>query len=276
VLADPVAPRERHAALLRGLVDEQRDVCLWQVSRGVAETAARLGFGVNGMGIETRLDLARYRFSGPDRRNFRRAARRAAELGYAILEGPIGSLDPRDLDDVSRHWRGTRVTKRHEMEFLVRPAVLADEVDVRKFFATDRDGRVVAFAFFDPVYQAGAVTGYLCSVKRRLPQADPLVGYVLLRHAIEAFREAGIESLFLGLSPLAGIGAEEARHSWLVKETFRVLFANPWFNRHIYPLQGLAAHKASFGGVTYPVYYAFNRSPSLPRLIKVLRACRII
>jgi hypothetical protein len=35
-------------------------------------------------------------------------------------------------------------------------------------------------------------------------------------------------------------------------------------------------HKRQFRGVPVQTYYAFNTLPSLPRIIKVLRACRLI
>jgi len=36
--------------------------------------------------------------------------------------------------------------------------------------------REVRLCFFDPIYRAGDVVGYLCSAERWLPEADALVG----------------------------------------------------------------------------------------------------
>ena len=46
------------------------------------------------------------------------------------------------------------------------------------------------------------MVGYLCSAKRRLPEADELVGYALLHRAIRTFQGEGKTILSLGLSPL--------------------------------------------------------------------------
>ena len=129
------------------------------------------------MGTETRIDLRGYHFDGPRKRNFRRAINRAACCSYTIAERSVTSLDRKELQMVSERWRQTRGVKNREMTFLTRPAILDDEVDVRKFFAFDHEGSLQAFAFFDPIYKAGEVVGYLCSAKRRLPEADALVGY---------------------------------------------------------------------------------------------------
>jgi lysylphosphatidylglycerol synthetase-like protein (DUF2156 family) len=116
------------------------------------------------------------------------------------------------------------------------------------------------------------VVGYLCSTRRRLPEADSLVGYAQMRHAMESFQQEGKRYLFLGLSPLANIEDKEFTYNWLVRCSFRFVYANALFNQFLYPLQKLTKHKGAFAGTAAQSYYAFNRHPSLPRLIKVLSA----
>jgi lysylphosphatidylglycerol synthetase-like protein (DUF2156 family) len=165
--------------------------------------------------------------------------------------------------------------KDREMTFLTRPAILEDEVDVRKFFAFDCKGQLQAFAFFDPIYQAGRVLGYLCSAKRRLPEADPLVGYAILHRAIRAFQNEGRITLSLGLSPLYGIEDKELSSNRLLSLSFRAAYRSQLFNKLIYPLQGFAAHKGAFGGSTQQTYCAFQRGLALSQLIKMPRACNV-
>src|ERR1700678_3117517 len=148
------------------------------------------------------------------------------------------------------------------MTFLTRPAILDDEVDVRKFFAFDQKGSLQAFAFFDPIYKGGDVVGYLCSAKRRLPEADTLVGYAILHRAIRTFQDEGKVILSLGLSPLCGIEDRE-------------LSSNRLFNKLIYPLQGFAAHKGAFCGSAEQTYCAFQRGLALAQLVKMPRACNV-
>ena len=103
-------------------------------------------------------------------------------------ESDKSSLDREELQTVSDRWRQTRGVKDREMTFLTRPVILDNEIDVRKFFTFDHEGRLQAFAFFDPIYKGGRVVGYLCSAKRRLPEADTLVGYAILHQAIRTFQ----------------------------------------------------------------------------------------
>ena len=275
VLTNPVAPIAGCEDLIRRFVSAKDDVCFWQTSRSIAKILQTIGFCVNEMGTETRIDLDGYDFDGPKKRNFRRALNRAASRSYTIVERSVTSLDRKELRTVSERWRQTRGVKTREMTFLTRPAILDDEIDVRKFFTFDRDGSLQAFAFFDPIYKRGEVVGYLCSAKRRLPEADTLVGYAILHRAIRTFQNERRAILSLGLSPLCGIEDKELSSNRLVSFGFRAAYRSRLFNELVYPLQGFAAHKGAFCGSAQQTYCAFQRGLALSQLIKMPRACNL-
>jgi lysylphosphatidylglycerol synthetase-like protein (DUF2156 family) len=275
VLSNPLAPIDGCEDLIRRFVSERSDVCFWQASRRVAKILEQIGFCVNEMGIETRIELDGYDFGGPRKRNFRRALNRATCCSYTITERSVSSLDREELQTVSERWRLTRGVKNREMTFLTRPAILDDEVDVRKFFTFDQKGCLQAFAFFDPIYEGGKVVGYLCSAKRRLPEADTLVGYAILHHAIRTFQDEGKAVLSLGLSPLCGIEDNELASNRLMSFAFRAVYRSRLFNKLIYPLQGFAAHKGAFCGSTEQTFCAFKRGLALSQLVKMPRACNL-
>jgi lysylphosphatidylglycerol synthetase-like protein (DUF2156 family) len=275
VLANPLAPTGSCENLIRSFVSEKSDVCFWQASRPIAKILEKIGFCVNEMGTETRIELGGYEFEGPRKRNFRRALHHAACCSYTIAERSVTSLDREELQTVSERWRQTRGVKNREMTYLTRPAILDDEVDVRKFFAFDRKGSLQAFAFFDPIYKAGVVVGYLCSAKRRLPEADTLVGYAILHRAIRTFQDEGKVMLSLGLSPLCGIEDKELSSNRLVSFGFRAVYRSRLFNKLIYPFQGFAAHKGAFCGSAEQTYCAFKRGLALSQLVKMPRACNL-
>ena len=276
VLANPLAPMGGCEDLIRRFVSERSDVCFWQVSWPVAEILEKIGFCVNVMGTETRLKLDGYGFEGPRKRNFRRALNHAACCGYTIAECSVASLDRNELKTVSERWRQTRGVKDREITFLTRPAILEDEVDVRKFFTFGANGSLQAFAFFDPIYVGGQVVGYLCSAKRRLPEADTLVGYAILHRAIRAFQDEGKAILSLGLSPLGGIEDEDLSNNRMMSFSFRAVYRSRLFNKLIYPLQGFAAHKGAFCGSAEQTYCAFKRGLILSQLVKMPRACNLV
>jgi lysylphosphatidylglycerol synthetase-like protein (DUF2156 family) len=271
VLADPVTSSESREGLIRAFVQAKSDVCFCQASRPTAELLAGMGFWVNEMGTETRIDLTNYK-----RKSLRTASKRTAKSGYVIKECTAASVGIDRIQIVSERWRQTRTYKGREVCFVNRPVVLGDEVDVRKFFAFDRDGNLVAFAFYDPIYQDGEVVGYSTSFKRRVPEADSFICSAILQAAIDAFRQEGRKWLHLGLSPMADIEDKDFRHSALMSRYFRHAFRCPLFNRFVYPLQGHATHKSEFRGLAEQTYFAFNTGWALPRMFKMLRACNMI
>lgn len=275
VLSDPVAPLQRRAELIGRFLALHGDVCFCQISRGVAEMLVPLGFLVNEIGCETRIDLPTYNFSGQKRRNLRKATSKMVRLGYVTREATLSAIDRDELQRVSEAWRRRRTVRRREVVFLNRPMVLAEEPDVRRFFTFDADGRLAAFGFFDPVYTGGAVTGYSISTRQR-PDLDFMVGHALKRHAIETFQAEGLQTVYLGLSPVEHMYDSEFKHDWLMHRALRFARDSWTFNRFVYSMEGHAVHKRQFDGIVEPTYFAFNRTPSLTRLIKLLRACRVV
>lgn len=276
VLADPLAEPGHRESLIDSFLSAHSDAGFWQISRQTAEILSRRGFFINEFGCESFVKLNEFSFLGPKFRNFRTAEKRFAGLDYRVEEVPLGKLDPGVVEAVSRNWRQTKKQRRRELQFLVRPVVLADEPGVRKFFLIAPNGKLEAFAFFDPLYENGRVAGYLSATRRWLPTTDPLAGYFLMKRAMETFQAEGIGELHLGLSPFHHIEDKEFRKNWLMRRSFRFIYTNQIINRLLYPVQNLAKHKESYGGFERQTYYAFNKVPSLPRLFKFILACRII
>jgi phosphatidylglycerol lysyltransferase len=238
-----------------------------------------MGFFVNEMGPENRLDLNDYDFSGRSKRALRLSINRAAKLGYVTRECSLKSLDSGEVQAVSDAWRRQRTVRTREISFLNRPMVFEDEVDVRKFFMFDAGGKIIAFSSYDPIYQGGRIVGYCNHIKRHLPGTDSLVANAMTCHVIATFKEEGLKCLLLGISPFAdikGIDDDAFRRSWWVWRCFRTAYRNPLLNRFVYPLRSLHEHKRQYCGITEQTYYATNRRPSLIRVLKMARACGIV
>ena len=91
VLGDPVAPAEQIEPLLAAFLAERPRACFWQISRGTAEVLARLGFWINEMGVDTRIDLADYDFGGKQKERLRHAGNWLDKNGYSVREGAFGA-----------------------------------------------------------------------------------------------------------------------------------------------------------------------------------------
>ena len=274
VLSDPLAARQNVRDLIVRFLQEHPDVAFWNVSRPIAGILGPLGFFINEMGPDTRIDLANYNFSGREKRSLRLAINRIAKGGYSTKELPFRLIDVKKVEAVSNAWRRTRVIRRREVCFLTRPLVIDDEPDVRAFFTFDRDGELAAFGTFDPVYESGEVVGYVSAQNRFRPDCDSLVQVGTKLHAIEKFQAEGKKWLFLGLSPFAGVRNQTFRLN--TRGMFQLCYESAFFNRFVYSLQGLAAHKRQYHGVQEQTYYAFNQRPAVARIAKLIRACNLI
>jgi lysylphosphatidylglycerol synthetase-like protein (DUF2156 family) len=279
VLSDPVAPPENLPDLISRFVAQQRDVGFWFVSHGVAKVLAEQGFTINAMGYDTHIDLPTYSFSGRKKQTLREALNRMVKRGFVTREGSLTEVGIDKVKALHEAWRQTRTFTSEELVFLNRPLLVAEEPDVRRFFTFDKDGKLVAFAFFDPIYDGGKVIGYLSQHSQNLPEADRLVTLALKRVAIETFQKEGLKLLHLGLAPFADIMNDQefrANRSRVTAFYFHFSFNNWLVNRYLISLKGIVAHRRLYDGIQQQTYYAFNRRPSLPRIVKLMRACKMI
>ena len=278
VLSDPLAAIENIPDLISRFLQEHPDAAFWHLSPAVAQILAARGFYVNAMGPEVWIDLPTYTFIGEKKKVLRQAYNRMVERGFVTRECTLEEVGIDRIKALSGAWRQTRTIRGGEVGFLNRPLVLAEEPDVRRFFTFDRHGKLVAFAFFDPVYEGGKLVGYGSQHNRHLPEADHMINFAIKRVAIEAFQKEGLKVVHLGLSPFADVAFEEfGFHTHgMTREYFKWAYKSWLFNRFFYACKGLEAHKRVYRGLQAQNFYCFNTLPSLPRVLKMARACNII
>ena len=274
-LGDPVCPPERVSTLLEDFVKARRRPSFIQVHHDTARVLESLGFFVNDMGVDTRLDLDSYNFVGKDKEWLRYAENWVTKRGFRIEEAGFKEYEAEILG-VSESWRATRTIKKKEVRFLSRPIVMNDELDVRRFFLFDAAGKIAAFVFFDPVYEAGRVTGYVTCIKRRQPGAPQYAEPAIMKRAIEQFQREGLNSVWLGLSPLANIENSEFRHNRILHWTTRYYHQAGWMNKYFYNFLGHTQYKSRFRGTEVKVHYASSVRFNSFRLLALASLCGAI
>lgn len=309
VLGDPVAPPELIEPLLKAFLAQFRKRCFWQIGRSTAEALQRLGFWINEMGPDTRIDLAGYDFAGKRKERLRAASNWLAKHSYVVREGAFGgneisselsnplaggprppspgprggpanaveltNVDGDEIRTLSEGWQQSRRIS-GDVRFFNRPIVFADEPDVRKFFLFDSVGKCQAFAFFDPIYRAGKVIGYSPAIKRRALDAPLRAEEGITKTAIEQFQREGRERVMLGLSPLAGIQDREFKANPLTSFSWRRGMNAWWINRFFYNLAGHADFKRRFDGVEEQTYYASDALFNDLRVVASMRLAGVL
>lgn len=280
-LGDPYCAREDAEGLLADFVEAFRRPVFVAVSAPTAAILDRLGYRLTPFGHDSVIDLASHSFAGGEGKRIRYSTSWMKTNGLHVEERRIEDFPTERIVSLSQKWRRSRVVSRREIRFLNRTFEPFTAPDVRRFFAVDGEGNAVAFISFDPLYRDGRIVGYLASNKRRDPDGTPYLDLGIMRHAIDAFKAEGIETVWLGLSPLAPMetGADKARFRAdpLLARFFCWAYRSSWVNRRIFSLEGIASYKGRFRGRAVPAWLATPpRSGRLLPMIALLRLIKLI
>jgi len=271
VLADPVAPVSVWPQIVGRFLREHPDACFCQISWQMAQLLVTHGYAINDLGTDFQLHIPTYKFTGANKSDIRSADRRLSREGFRIAELPEAAVCWATVRNVSELWKQRRINKTRETSFLSRPIVFTDEMDTRKFFVLGPRG-VVAYIFFDPIYRAGEVIGYLSNAKRYLETAPKGFDYAVTKFALERFRQEGKTVLHLGAAPLHGITDSEFLANSITSWLSRFLYPRKW----VYNFQGIASHKARYRGEAEKIYIATRRKIPVVELIQLARVCKVL
>ena len=275
VLGDPVFDLATNDRIIDEFLKQHKNVSFCQVGGEVAAKLNERNYWVNELGVDLRLDLEQYDFSGKEKERFRYAANWLKKRDFEIREF---EFTPEVIDKtirLSEQWMKTKTVKK-ETAFLNRALEFENQPDVRRFYLVDPSGQFRAFVFFDPLYRDNQVVGYVTAFKRRHPEAPSQAEQGICKVAIEQFKCEGKSLLRLGLSPFAEISDDRFRYNWLLKRVFRYYFNAGWVNRFFYNLQGHAEFKNRFRGVCEKTYFASPSWFNDVRLFALIRLCKIL
>lgn len=240
-LSDPICAAENREELIANFIEKYRNPIFVHISQDVARVVEKHGYYVNEMGVETIVDVQRFSLSGPKKEFLRSQRNRAKRDGVEVHEYSIHELNKAELDDISNRWLNDK-TSPGELAFLARPAVFEDEMDVRKFYAK-KNGTLVGFVYFDPMYENGKVYGYIANILRADHASYSICDAIILE-AIKVFKEEGIRELSLGFSPFCEVNDQPDFHYSKKKNViFKWLFEH---GNHIYKFKALAFHKKMY------------------------------
>src|SRR5262249_37426313 len=156
--------------------------------------------------------------------------------GIVIREEKIETIQVEQLLEISHRWLGSKKVNDREIWIYARRAVFEQEEDVRKFVAYDKNGMVIGFVFYDPMYRQGQVVGHSANIVRCDEKRYGRLGTAVHMEAIDTFRQEGKEVLNLMLAPFAKLTEGKYNDDWGTKLFFQ------WserFGDDIYNFKGL-------------------------------------
>jgi phosphatidylglycerol lysyltransferase len=243
------------------------------ISRSTAEVLSKNGFYVHEFGTDWLIDIQTYQFSGAKKEKIRAGERKLKQGGFTIEELYGDQVSQSELKKLSDEWKENQGKGSTELRFISRPIVFSEELDVRKFYVLDSNRRVVAFVYFDPIYEGGEVIGYLSNAKRYLPSAPKGFDFAVTKVAIEKFRSEGKRILSLGGSILYDTGVDPAfKSSFVIRKILKL--ASRWDGGFI-SSAGMALHKRQYDGMPVKWYIATKKSMPFIELFSLLKINRL-
>ena len=261
VNGDPVCAPEDFAAFLA----EFREFCrrsdhkifFLSITDRYLETYKKQGFGIAKCGEEARFLLADYDIAGKKGAKMRMNINHASKAGVTVAE--YRPLEQRDaavesaMNRITAEW--LKEKKSGLLSFTMGTTGLDAPMDRRYFYAKDAAGQICAFNVYCP-YDGGR--GYMADITRRSHGAPGGVTEKIMYEAFGVFRAEGVESVSMGLAPLANVLPEGARPNsveWLLHFVYEHLNA-------CYGFKDLYRAKENYSPTEWlPGYYAW-----LPRV----------
>ncbi|GHF29933.1 hypothetical protein GCM10010218_08920 [Streptomyces mashuensis] len=272
-LGGPFAAPETYDTLLRRFTEHVRGQGLRlvgvQLQRHDAERYAAQGFTVNQIGASWAVSLPEFSLRGGRFVQLRNKISRALRNGLEIAEVPAGDYHTA-LEAIDNAWLGSKGEQARPLEFLV-GQLGGDAQQHRRLFVGTIDGAPVAYISYSPVY--GSRAGWMHDLSRRIPSGSPGLMEAINAHAIERFREEGVEWLHFGFTPFTGL--DEANELPGHSPAFQWLMHFLWeHGEALYPAQTQLAYKQKWApDALLPEYVAFDGQASLASFAHIFRAC---
>lgn len=255
VLSDPVCSRGNLWELIGKFLQDNPSAVFVVISEHCAEVLRDMGFKVNCIGPEPELPVQSYNTSGNwrDLDMIKRARNEAKREGVVIREERLEDVAAEKLEAVSSRWMGTKILNDREIWIYARRPIWESEPDVRKFIAYDKQGEIIGFVFYDPVYRDGRVTGYSANTSRCDESRYGRLATAIHMEAVDVFRGEGRETLNLCLAPFVRLHLGKYNDDRITRLFFEL---SESYGNRIYNFKGLAFHKSKYRVKEKPLYFA--------------------
>jgi phosphatidylglycerol lysyltransferase len=247
VLSDPVCQKKNQETLIGEFLRTSGPVGFAQVSEPVAELLhEKFEFYATQFGIESIIDLKNWDLKGKKKQILRTSLNQAAKKNISVQE----FYNKKRYDHFSEEWIKTRKLKNRKIRFLIRPINMDYEEATRKFFAYQGD-ELIGFIFFDPVYSNGQIISYVPNISRFNGSFRQGIFYTIMIHAMEIFKNEGIEQIHLGLSAFVVDDMSCPYEAGIPKKLVRFLYQH---GNMMYSFKGIHFTKSRFRGKEYKTF----------------------
>tara|TARA_Y100001954_G_scaffold237982_1_gene303655 strand:- start:2382 stop:3437 length:1056 start_codon:yes stop_codon:yes gene_type:complete len=242
---------------------------------GMDETAAKFleaeGFRVNEIGEEFTIPIQNFKISGRSMR-YLRSVKNYGNRGIVVKEQSWDEVDQDQVYEISKQWMKNKKVKTQELRLLTAPPNFRKAWKERKFFCY-KDGKLVGFVFFTPVFENGEIIGQCANILRSTPFIKPqgILDFVVLT-AMEKFKKEGLRVLALGLAPLHNIEKRDNDNT-ILRYLLGFLYEKCNF---LYSFKPLAFHKSRYKAHTKKVFVCNKEVSTFNSLLFGLKGTGVI
>jgi lysylphosphatidylglycerol synthetase-like protein (DUF2156 family) len=255
--SNPVCAEGDYHQIVRDFTAANPNAVFACISESFAEALHNLKFKVNCIGYESELPIQTYKTKG-DWKEFdliKRARNEARRENLSIREEQIEGINRDELQALSRRWMVGKKVSDREIWIYARRPVFEHEEGVRKFIAYDREGRIIGFAFYDPMYRDGIAFGYSANILRCDESRFGRLATAIHMEAIETFRPEGATVLNLNLAPFVKLDRGRFNDDFGSSLFFKL---SARYGNEIYNFKGLSFHKSKYRGTEKYLYFGSN------------------
>lgn len=268
VLSDPICHEDDRELVIGEFLYKYHHAGFVQITEPLARLIHEcFGFYATQFGIESVVDLTDWNLSGKKKQILRTSLNQARKKGVVIKEGCNESRQ----HALSAKWMSTRKIKNREIKFLIRPMAMKHEEDTRKFFAY-LDDELIGFVFFDPIFKNGEIVSYVPNISRFSQGFRQGIFYSLILHAMETFKNEGINELNLGLSILVLDGESLNSESRVLKNIESPIYQ---YGNFIYNFKGVDFAKSRFCGRVNKFYCAHKWRLPVVKLVSLVKLSNV-
>lgn len=235
------------------------DVAILHADESEKQAWEKLGLHEQYMGSEARVNIDDFCEYKARDKHFRYIKNRAEKDGLSVSElpQPLSLQHLTELRAVSDAWLANG---RREYRFIMGYFDI-NYLQRSRVFAVLQAGRIVAYTNLLPMYQD---KDFSIDHMRSLPNVSSSTMHYLLLHVILSLKDAGAQTLNLGLAPLSQIDGNVTKLQQPVLSAIKIL------GERYYSFSGLEQFKGKFSPDWQPTYIMYVGLP--PRLALVGRA----
>jgi len=260
VLGDPVGPPADLAGTLISFcnlcTDNDWGMALYQTSPDFLDTYRSLGFKTFKLGDDAQVELKA--FDTRKSKALRNSVSKIERLGIRAewIEPPFSEDTVRQMSDVVDDWQ--RIPGRRERHFTLGRFDPGYVQLAPAMIAFDDKREMLGFVTSPPSYRRGEAT--LDLMRRRREAPNGIMDFLLVK-LLERDREAGFETVSLGMVPMNGFAASEqaSPEERAIHDFFQRL-------NFVFSFKGIRAYKSKFATAWEPRYVVYRTELDLPRL----------